>query len=101
VPSAAPEALRRLVAICETTLLPFKVLPGIREVLDGEAGLSQLRELRIEDLLGREPIELELPELARDLKGRCVLITGAGGEGRCAMNEKRRKNPGWREICTT
>lgn len=79
VPSARPEALRRLVAICESTELPFKVLPGIREVLDGGAGLSQLRELRIEDLLGREPIELELPELARDLEGRCVLITGAAG----------------------
>jgi FlaA1/EpsC-like NDP-sugar epimerase len=79
VPSATPEALRRLVAICEATLLPFKVLPGIREVLDGEVGLSQLRELQIEDLLGREPIELELPELARDLNGRCVLITGAAG----------------------
>jgi FlaA1/EpsC-like NDP-sugar epimerase len=79
VPSAGPEALRGLVAICEATSLPFKVLPGIREVLDGDVGLSQLRELRIEDLLGREPIELELPELARDLKGRCVLITGAAG----------------------
>jgi FlaA1/EpsC-like NDP-sugar epimerase len=79
VPSAVPEALRRLVALCESTELPFKVLPGIREVLDGEVGLNQLRELRIEDLLGREPIELELPELARDLKDRCVLITGAAG----------------------
>jgi FlaA1/EpsC-like NDP-sugar epimerase len=79
VPSAAPEALRRLVALCESTQLSFKVLPGIREVLDGEVGLNQLRELRIEDLLGREPIELELPELARDLKDRCVLITGAAG----------------------
>jgi FlaA1/EpsC-like NDP-sugar epimerase len=79
VPSAVPEGLRRLVALCESTELPFKVLPGIREVLDGEVGLNQLRELRIEDLLGREPIELELPELARDLKDRCVLITGAAG----------------------
>jgi FlaA1/EpsC-like NDP-sugar epimerase len=79
VPSAGPESLRRLVAICETAALPFKVLPGIREVLDGNVVLSQLRELRIEDLLGREPIQLELPELARDLKGRCVLITGAAG----------------------
>jgi FlaA1/EpsC-like NDP-sugar epimerase len=79
VPSAEPDELRRLVTICEGTDLPFKVLPGIKEVLDGEVGLSQLRELRIEDLLGRDPIELELPELARDLDGRCVLITGAAG----------------------
>jgi FlaA1/EpsC-like NDP-sugar epimerase len=79
VPSAEPEALRRLVTICEGTDLPFKVLPGIREVLDGEVGVSQLRELRIEDLLGRDPVELELPELAADLEGKCVLITGAAG----------------------
>jgi FlaA1/EpsC-like NDP-sugar epimerase len=79
VPSAPPEGLRRLVALCEATQLPFKVLPGIREVLDGDVGLSQLREVQIEDLLGREPVELELPELAHDLDGRCVLITGAGG----------------------
>jgi FlaA1/EpsC-like NDP-sugar epimerase len=79
VPSVDPEDLRRLVGICEGVGLPFKVLPGIREVLDGEIGLSQLRELRIEDLLGREPIALELPELARDLAGKTVLITGAAG----------------------
>jgi FlaA1/EpsC-like NDP-sugar epimerase len=79
VPSAGPEELRRLVALCEKTDLPFKVLPGIKEVLKGESALSQLRELRIEDLLGRDPVELELPELARDLGGRCVLITGAAG----------------------
>jgi FlaA1/EpsC-like NDP-sugar epimerase len=79
VPSAEPDEMRRLVALCEAASLPFKVLPGIREVLDGEVALSQLRELRIEDLLGRDPIELELPELARDLAGRCVLITGAAG----------------------
>jgi FlaA1/EpsC-like NDP-sugar epimerase len=79
VPSAEPEELRRLVAICEGTDLPFKVLPGIREVLDGEVGVGQLRELRIEDLLGRDPVQLELPELAADLKDKCVLITGAAG----------------------
>jgi FlaA1/EpsC-like NDP-sugar epimerase len=79
VPSAEPDEMRRLVALCEAAGLPFKVLPGIREVLDGEVALSQLREVQIEDLLGRDPVQLELPELARDLEDRCVLITGAAG----------------------
>jgi FlaA1/EpsC-like NDP-sugar epimerase len=79
VPSAEPVELRRLVSECEGAGLTYKVLPGIREVLAGQVALSQLREVRIEDLLGREPVQLELPELARDLDGRCVLITGAAG----------------------
>lgn len=79
VPSADPEGLRRLVEQCESTRVPFKVLPGIKEVLHGQVGMSQLRELRIEDLLGRDPVELELPELAEDLDGLSVLITGAAG----------------------
>lgn len=79
IPSAEPADLRRLVQQCEAMHLPFKVLPGIRGVLAGQVGIGHLRELRIEDLLGREPILLELPELADDLVGRCVLITGAAG----------------------
>lgn len=79
VPSAGPSELRRIVGQCEAAALPFKVLPGIEEVLSGRVRVDHLRELRIEDLLGREPIRLELPELAADLDGRSVLITGAAG----------------------
>ncbi|CAN5644910.1 nucleoside-diphosphate sugar epimerase/dehydratase [soil metagenome] len=79
VPSASPEDLRRVVAICEATALPYKVLPGIAEVLAGDVSLNQLRDVQIEDLLGRDPIELELPELANDVYGQTVLITGAAG----------------------
>lgn len=79
IPSALPKDLRQLVEYCENTDLPFKVLPGIAQVLTGDVRLSQLRDLRIEDLLGREPVELELPELAEDLRDRTVLITGAAG----------------------
>jgi FlaA1/EpsC-like NDP-sugar epimerase len=79
LPSAQPGDLRRVVSRCENTGLPFKVLPGIAEVVAGNVTLQQLREVRIEDLLGREPIELELPELAEDLGNATVLITGAAG----------------------
>lgn len=78
-PSATPENLRRIVERCEATDLSFKVLPGIAEVIAGQVNPAQIRELRIDDLLGREPITLELPELRDDLGGRSVLITGAAG----------------------
>lgn len=79
VPSATPEDLRRIVEHCEATDLNFKVLPGIDEVISGRISSTQIRELHINDLLGRDPITLELPELREDLGGRCVLITGAAG----------------------
>jgi FlaA1/EpsC-like NDP-sugar epimerase len=78
-PSASPVELRRIVTVCESTGLPFKVLPGIAEVLAGEVRVAQLREVQIEDLLGREPVHLTLPELATELAGASVLITGAAG----------------------
>jgi len=79
VPSADPAMLRIIVQRCEATQLPFKVLPGIKEVLAGKVRMDQIRDVRIEDLLGREPIQLELPELAEDLRNESVLITGAAG----------------------
>jgi FlaA1/EpsC-like NDP-sugar epimerase len=79
VPSATPAEFRRLMEKCEHTGLPVRVLPGIREVLGGKVRIEQLRDVRLEDLLGRDPIRLELPELALDLHDRSVLITGAAG----------------------
>jgi FlaA1/EpsC-like NDP-sugar epimerase len=79
VPSATPKQLRRIVERCEATDLSFKVLPGFRDVLEGRVNWNQVRPLCIEDLLGRDPIALELPELYGDLNGQSVLITGAAG----------------------
>ena len=79
IPSATPAELSRIVELCEGTDLSFKLLPGIEEVLAGTASMNQLRPVRIEDLLGREPINLELPELAEELRGTCLLVTGAAG----------------------
>lgn len=79
VPSASPDRLRQLVDRAQRTGLPVRVLPATSTVLGDGPRVRQLREVRIEDLLGREPVRLELPELARDLEGRVVLITGAAG----------------------
>jgi FlaA1/EpsC-like NDP-sugar epimerase len=79
IPSATPERVREIVSSCEAVEIPIKVLPGIQDVIEGEVRLSQIRPLQIEDLLGREPIRLDLPELAADLRGRVALVSGAAG----------------------
>ena len=79
MPSTAPEKLRRIVDACGENDIEFRVLPGLDEVLRGGVSLDQVREIRIDDLLGRDPIKLELPELEAELRGKTVLITGAAG----------------------
>jgi FlaA1/EpsC-like NDP-sugar epimerase len=79
VPSATPKQLRRIVEQCEATDLSFKVLPGFTDLLEGRVTWNQVRPLQIEDLLGRDPIALALPELYGDLNDQSVLITGAAG----------------------
>ena len=79
IPSATPAQLRRIVETLDPLNLPFKVLPGIRELVEGNGALTSLRPLRIEDLLGREPVSLALPRLAEDLRDRTVWVTGAAG----------------------
>ena len=79
IPSAEPAQLRRIIEHCENLDIGFKLLPGIRQVIEGDAHVHHLREVRLEDLLGRNPIQLELPQLSSDLEGETVLITGAAG----------------------
>lgn len=79
VPSASPGELRRIIEACEDSELPLKILPGMEDVLTGKADLASVRKVEVEDLLGRDPVNLELPQLEEDLRGRTVLITGAAG----------------------
>jgi FlaA1/EpsC-like NDP-sugar epimerase len=79
LPSATSEQLRRVIESCEVAALPMKILPGIQDVIKGGADLSMIRDVEVEDLLGREPIQLELPELEEELGGRCIFVTGAAG----------------------
>ena len=79
IPSAPRQRLREVVALAKETGLPVRILPGLMEIASGKVALDQVREVRIEDLLGRKPVKLHVEEIAGYLKGERVLITGAGG----------------------
>lgn len=79
IPSATPARLRAIVERCEACDAEVVLLPPVRDVLEGQVRLGQLREVRLEDLLAREPVSLEVPALREHLEGRVVLVTGAAG----------------------
>jgi len=79
MPSATQKQLRRVIELCSGTKLKFQSLPGVGDLINGRVTVSQIRPVDINDLLGREQVELDTEALARFLRGRRVLITGAGG----------------------
>ncbi|HEX9106205.1 MAG TPA: polysaccharide biosynthesis protein, partial [Longimicrobiales bacterium] len=79
MPSLSPAAFRRVHARCEVAGLPIKVLPGIADIITGEVRVDQLREVRIEDLLRRDPVRIDGDQTGHYLADRVVLVTGAGG----------------------
>jgi len=79
IPSATQRQLRRVIELCSGTKLRFQWLPSVSDLIDGRVTVSQIRPVDINDLLGREAVQLDADALARFLCGRRVLITGAGG----------------------
>lgn len=79
MPSAPPAEIRRIVDECRKSEVETRILPGLYELIDGRVSINQLREVSLEDLLGREPVQLDTASIAGYLEGRCVLVTGAGG----------------------
>ena len=79
IPSASGEEMRRIVTLCEQTGLDFKRLPSLQEMLDGSVQAGQLRDVVVEDLLGRQPVYLDLARVEHDLGGQTVLVTGGAG----------------------
>ena len=71
--------LRCIVDACANTGVRFKTLPSYGEVIDGSIGVKNLRDVRYEDLLGRRPVNLETDAISDAIKGKTVLVTGAGG----------------------
>jgi FlaA1/EpsC-like NDP-sugar epimerase len=79
IPSATGEVIREVAALCEECDVPLRVLPSVRETLGSRITARDIRDLRIEDLLGRQQVETNLEAVADLLRGRRVMITGAGG----------------------
>ena len=80
IPSAAGETRRRIVDAAQEVGIPVKTLPGIHELISGDVGLAgQIRPVQVEDVLGREPVEVDLHLVASYLDDQTVLVTGAGG----------------------
>jgi FlaA1/EpsC-like NDP-sugar epimerase len=80
IPSAAGEIRRRVVEIAQAEGITAKTLPGLYELIAGDLNLAgQIRPVQVEDVLGREPVHVDLASIASYLSGETVLVTGAGG----------------------
>lgn len=77
--STTGSKMKRIVNLCQHTGLPFKVLPGIDELIDGKVSIKAIRDISYADLLGREEVQLEQSIISQYITGKTVLITGAGG----------------------
>lgn len=79
IPSADAELVRELTDLAAETGLQVKVLPGVSHLIDGQVGVVDIRDLHLEDLVGRHPVGPEFEEFCQYVRGKRVLVTGAGG----------------------
>lgn len=79
IPSATAEEKRDILNICKEAGCELLTLPGIYQMTNGEVSLSKMKPVAVEDLLGRDPIKVNMDEIFRHLKGKSILVTGGGG----------------------
>jgi FlaA1/EpsC-like NDP-sugar epimerase len=79
IPSARGDVMRRIVDLCEATGKRFRTIPKIGELIEGRISVNAIREVLLEDLVGRQEVRLDQDRISRLLSGKRVLITGAGG----------------------
>ncbi|MFA5523146.1 MAG: nucleoside-diphosphate sugar epimerase/dehydratase [Tissierellales bacterium] len=79
IPSASKSEIRDIVSECKKTKCKLKILPGMYELIDGNVSIKEIRDVEIEDLLGRDEVHLYLEDISEYLKGKRVLVTGGGG----------------------
>jgi FlaA1/EpsC-like NDP-sugar epimerase len=79
IPSARGDEMRRIVTLCKQTGKKFRTLPSIGELIEGRISVNAIREVTIEDLIGREEVSLDQEGISRFISGNRILVTGAGG----------------------
>lgn len=79
MPSAPQKVLRRIVELCEGMNVRFRTVPSMEALIEGKVAVSQVRDVQIKDLLGREQVQLDLDAISRYIQGQRILVTGAGG----------------------
>ena len=79
IPTASPREKRDILNICKETRCELKSLPGVYQLANGQVSLSKMKAVAVEDLLGREPIKVNLDEIFQYIKGKTILVTGGGG----------------------
>lgn len=79
MPRVSRKEIKEIVEICQRTNCEIKILPGIYQLMNGEVNIARLRNVEIEDLLGREPVQVNLDRVSEYINQKTILITGAGG----------------------
>ncbi len=79
LPSASRADIREILEICKDTNCKLRSLPGMYQLVNGEVNVSKLRDVEVEDLLGRDPISVDLDSILGYVQGKVVLVTGGGG----------------------
>jgi FlaA1/EpsC-like NDP-sugar epimerase len=79
IPSASSDQMRRIIQRCRNAKVSFKASPPLKDILDGKVSINQVREISVDDLLGRDPVKLDEGIIKKFIAGRRVMITGAAG----------------------
>jgi FlaA1/EpsC-like NDP-sugar epimerase len=79
IPTATRKQLRRVVQVCQGTKIRFSTVPSLTDIAEGKLQVSQMRDVEINDLLGREVVNLDMEKIEHFLKDKVILVTGAGG----------------------
>jgi len=79
IANASRAKIRRILSLCDTVSVDTKIIPGLHEILDGRVELNRIRQVSIDDLLGRDTVSLDMELVGPFIAGRRIMVTGAGG----------------------